>query len=160
MTPTRETVGAFTVAGIATRTNNRDERDPAQARLGTLWQRFFAEGIAQQVRPGEPQPRVMGVYSGYASDQDGDFDVLAGVALDGTPVAPGFTQVAVPAGEYLVFRRQGTLPQAVIDTWIDIWHYFQQQQPQQQPPVRRRFAVDFEAYEGPDRVAVYIGVLG
>ena len=60
----------------------------------------------------------------------------------------------------LVFRRQGTLPQAVIDTWIDIWHYFQQQQPQQKPPVRRRFAVDFEAYEGPDRVAVYIGVLG
>lgn len=158
MTPTLETFGAFTVAGITTRTCNRQERDPAQARIGPLWQRFAAEGVAQRLQqPGLAPPRVMGVYSRYASDHDGEFDVLAGVALDGPGpgAAPGVERVQVPAGLYLVFRRQGALPQAVIDTWGAVWAHFGQH-----PVPRRRFDVDFEAYECPDQVAVCIGVQG
>ena len=34
---------AFSVAGLTTRTCNRDERNPQSARIGKLWDQFFDE---------------------------------------------------------------------------------------------------------------------
>ncbi|PTT26929.1 effector binding domain-containing protein, partial [Pseudomonas sp. HMWF021] len=54
---------------------------------------------------------------------------------------------------YLVFEAQGPLPDAVISTWGRIWEFFEQN-----PQIQRRYATDYEAYTGPESVAVYIGV--
>jgi len=35
-------VESFTVVGFKTRTQNQDERTPATAKIGPLWQRFFS----------------------------------------------------------------------------------------------------------------------
>ena len=80
--------------------------------------------------------------------------LLAVADPDGAQAVPGASRVDIQAGDYLVFTGQGDMPQMVIDTWVRIWHYFAEN-----PQVQRRFGTDFEAYEGPDQVAIHIGVL-
>ena len=153
-TPARTAVAAFHVVGLTVRTCNRDEMDPATARIGALWDRFFSQSWERTLPGRGEEGRIFGVYSGYESDEHGAFDVTAGVAVP-PPVAPvpGAVQIAVQAGDYLVFHRHGTMPQMVIDAWGEVWRYFAAY-----PQLPRRFGTDFELYEGPDRVAIHIGI--
>jgi len=153
-TPTPLRIPAFSVAGIAVRTRNSEEMNPAVARLGGLWNRFFSQSWERTLPGRGEEGRIFGVYSGYESDEHGAFDVTAGVAVP-PPVAPvpRAVQIAVQAGDYLVFHGHGTMPQMVIDAWGEVWRYFAAH-----PQVPRRFGTDFELYEGPDRVAIHIGI--
>lgn len=155
--PTPTQIPAFSVTGIAVRTRNSEEMNPASARIGGLWERFFSQSWERQLPGRGADGRLFGVYSGYESNEQGAFDVTAGVALsapDAAPPAEGVHRVDIEAGRYLVFTGEGAMPQMVIDTWARIWRYFAEN-----PQAQRRFATDFEAYEGPDRVAIHIGVL-
>ena len=159
-TPTSIQVPAFSVAGIRVRTRNSEEMDPAIARLGDLWGRFFSQSWERKLPArDEADDRIFGVYSAYESDEHGAFDVTAGVAVAapqpvGGESVPGASCVDIEPGDYLVFRGEGEMPQMVIDTWQRIWRYFADN-----PRVQRRFGTDFEAYEGPDKVAIHIGVV-
>lgn len=148
MEPTRQYQEAFRVAGITVRTTNRDESIPATARIGALWGRFFGEQTYASTPHRTTDTRVFGAYSAYESDANGAFDLTAGVA-----VSDGEGSIAIEAGNYLVFSGQGEMPHMVIATWQRIWQYFEAR-----PDVVRSYRSDFEAYEGPDKVAVYIGV--
>lgn len=148
MEPTRQHQRAFRVAGIAVRTTNRDEASPDNARIGALWNRFFSEQTAASTLQRTHDERIFGVYSGYASDAHGAFDLTAGVAVSG-----GADSVAIEAGDYLVFSAQGPMPQVVIATWQRIWQYFEAH-----PEIVRSYRSDFETYEGPDKVSIHIGV--
>ena len=148
MEPTRQHHDAFRVAGLTARTTNREENDPATARIGALWGRFFGEQTYESTPRRTGDSRIFGVYSAYESNAHGAFDVTVGVAVSG-----GESSVAVEAGDYLVFTGQGEMPQMVITTWQRIWQYFEAH-----PTIARRYRSDFEAYEGPDKVAIYIGV--
>jgi len=149
MEPVRRHHGAFHVAGLTARTTNREENDPATTRIDALWDRFFAEETYRWTPHRTSDARIFGVYSGYESDADGAFDVTVGVAVSD---AAG-EAAAIEAGDYLVFAGQGEMPHMVIDTWQRIWQYFEAH-----PTITRRYRSDFEAYEGPDKVAIHIGV--
>ncbi len=148
MEPLRLHHEAFHVAGLTVRTTNHDESDRATARLGKLWGRFFDEETYASTPHRSGDKRIFGVYSNYESDAQGAFDVTAGVA-----VAPGAGCVAIEAGEYLVFSARGPMPQLVIGAWQRIWQYFEAH-----PEIVRRYRSDFEAYDGPDAVAIHIGI--
>ena len=148
MEPIRRHHDAFQVAGLTVRTTNRDENDPASARIGTLWNRFFGEETYRSTPGRTGDARIFGAYSGYESDAHGAFDVTVGVAVAGSAGS-----VAIEAGDYLVFTCQGEMPQMVIAAWQRIWQYFEAH-----PEIARRYRSDFEAYEGPDKVAIHIGV--
>ncbi|AOG21542.1 GyrI-like domain-containing protein [Acidovorax sp. RAC01] len=153
--PTLEQVAPFHVAGLSVRTCNSDEMNPATARLGDLWGRFFNQSWERSVPGRGDDGRVFGVYSAYEFNQHGAFDVTAGVATSpARALAAGVAQVTVQGGPYLVFRCEGTMPQMVIDGWVRVWQHFAAA-----PAHRRRFGTDFEQYEGLDQVAIYIGVL-
>jgi predicted transcriptional regulator YdeE len=140
------------LAGITTRTTNADELAPATAKIAPLWQRFFSERVAQSVADYTPQSALYGVYSAYASDAQGAFDL--GAAVRASVVPPGLDALTVPAGVYLVFEAQGPMPATAIMLWAAVWQYFQG------PPAHpRRYASDFEEYTGEGRIAIYIGVL-
>ena len=154
--PTAVRIPAFSVAGIAVRTSNTEEMNPAIARLGALWGRFFSESWERKLPSRGDDGRIYGVYSNYESNEHGAFDVTAGVAVADAVAAqavPGAVRIDIEAGDYLVFTGQGDMPQMVIDTWIRIWGYFGSN-----PQVQRRFGTDFEAYEGPEKVSIHIGV--
>ncbi|CAN7217351.1 GyrI-like domain-containing protein [Acidovorax sp. LjRoot66] len=154
MPPVSEKIPAFRVAGIAVRTRNSDEMNPETSRIGGLWDRFFSESWEHKLpRPGA-DGRIFGVYSAYESNEQGAFDVLAGVAApEDAQVVGGASTIAIEAGDYLVFHGQGSMPQMVIDAWGEVWRYFGEN-----PQIQRRFTTDFEAYAGPDRVAIHIGI--
>ncbi|KRB30529.1 GyrI-like domain-containing protein [Acidovorax sp. Root70] len=155
--PTCIQIPAFSVAGISVRTRNSEEMNPAIARLGGLWNRFFSQSWERLLPSRGDDGRIFGVYSAYESDEHGAFDVTAGVAVAEPNLAqavPGAHRVDIEACDYLVFTGEGEMPQMVIDTWMRIWHYFADN-----PQVQRRFGTDFEAYEGPDKVAIHVGVV-
>ena len=66
-TPTRTAVAAFHVVGLTERTCNRDEMDPATARIGALWDRFFSQSWERTLPGRGEEGRIFGVYSGYVS---------------------------------------------------------------------------------------------
>jgi predicted transcriptional regulator YdeE len=146
-----KTVEAFSVMGFQARTTNAAEQNPQTGKIGGLWQQFFGSPLFQ------PTAGVVGVYSQYESDAMGAFDVTAGAPSDAIALgtAPANTQtVRIQAGQYLVFRGKGAMPQAVIDAWGQIWQHFGQPR----TDVARVYQTDFEQYIGADEVAIHIGV--
>jgi predicted transcriptional regulator YdeE len=148
MNPIRQRHDAFHVAGLTVRTTNRDESASSTGRLAALWGQFFDQEIYASTPHRHADKRLFGVYSAYESDAHGAFDVTAGVA-----VVEGAGSVGIEAGDYLVFTARGEMPRLVIDAWQHIWQYFEAH-----PEIVRRYRSDFEAYDGPDAVAIHIGV--
>lgn len=150
------------VKGISVRTNNADEMNPDQAKIGKLWQQFDQQ-VPVDYQHGE---RVYGIYSDYESDASGEFTVLAGYVPNDPSTAVSHSlgshsacseleQVTIPSGNYLVFHGEGDMPQVVIDTWMKVWDYFSQPDASHQ----RAFTVDFEFYRSEREVEIHIAIL-
>ncbi len=79
----------------------------------------------------------------------GAFDVTAGVAASADHQAfrapPRWTLKPAPTW---CLKREGQMPQLVIDAWGTVWRYFADH-----PQVQRRFGTDFKAYSGPYHVS-------
>lgn len=151
MTPTLVHIDSFIVTGIKTRTSNDNEMIPAQAKLPILWGSFINQNISSKIANKVKQSPIYGVYTNYASDYRGDFDVVAGVKT-ARIIKDDFSSVEIKGGNYLVFEGKGEMPQIVVNTWLNIWNYFNEPQ-----SVSRLYTTDFEVY-GKDSVAIYIAV--
>jgi predicted transcriptional regulator YdeE len=145
-------VTPFTVAGISVRTVNREEFNPASAKLPTLWQKFYGLSLATEIPAQVPGSKVYGVYSQYESDVSGFYTVTAGMSVNAMP-SLDYQSTDVEGGQYLVFVTKGEMPKAVIDTWIRVWHFFEIN-----TNVQRAYRTDFEEYRGANEIAVYIGI--
>ncbi len=144
-----------TIAGLATRTTNQAEGDPNTGLIGPLYQRFFSENISQQLIDGDLTSRYA-VYTNYASDHQGEYDLIVGHAVSGKqPVADGLIQVAIPAQRYLRWQATIAQPSDVFGLWVQVWEYFSQPQSEQ-----RSYTADFEYYDGaqPDQVEIWIAI--
>lgn len=139
----------FTVTGIKTRTNNKNEISGSQAKIGELWQQFY-EKIADKLTE---KSSVYGVYSGYESDHKGDFDVIV-AANELSVEQPELHQIEVQEGDYLVFSANGKMPEVVIELWNNIWQYFESENCQHV----RAFTTDFEFYKSPAEIEIYIAI--
>jgi len=146
--PQLRRLGAFNVAGVTARTTHRDESDPGAAQIGALWERFFEERVYEKTPHRMNDMRLFGVYSACEEDARETFDITTGVAVSDGPSA-----VRIEGGDYLVFTGQGEMPQMVLAVWKAIWQYFEEH-----PEIKRRYRSDFEAYSGPEQVAIHIGV--
>jgi predicted transcriptional regulator YdeE len=155
MQPKLVEVRAFTVAGITVRTRNADESDGDRAKLPAHWGRFFKDRVAERVDDRIPESPIFGVYSRYESDRHGLYDLTAGVGVASSAShAPRVDYVDVHGGRYLVFEAHGPLPDAVIDGWKAVWNWFDAS-----TEYKRAYTTDFEAYRGPDDVAIHIAVV-
>jgi len=138
-----------TITGLKTRTKNEDEMNPSTQKIAPLWQNFF-----EKIMPtlGETPPPLYGVYFNYESDAHGEFDVLVGTEeLEKVEDTPSIT---LEEGKYLCFKAKGELPQAIIETWGEIWAYFSNEKCQE----KRAYKTDFEKYISQDEAEIYIGV--
>jgi predicted transcriptional regulator YdeE len=142
--PTLKYVESFTVTGLSTETKNTDEFKEQTAKLPSLWQQFFSSDLAINAN-------IFEVYSDYESDANGLYTVTIGV-VDGCEQTQ-FDSIKIQAGNYLVFQGAGPMPSTVVETWKNIWDYFEAESAYQ-----RCFISDFEAYSGSDKVAIYIGI--
>jgi predicted transcriptional regulator YdeE len=152
LSPERVTLAAPRhIAGIAARTSNARESDPATAALPGLWTRFAA-GPAPASGPPAP---VYGVYTEYETDVHGAYTAVVG--REGAPARPTERAVTIPAGIYLVFSSAGEVPAAVISGWQQVWAYFARPD-----APARAYTADFEYYDPahPSMVRIHIAVGG
>ena len=135
-----------TISGLQTRTQNTDEMNTETQKIAPLWGKFYAE-LMPTLKEGTA---LYGVYTNYESDADGMFDVLVGSEQEGE----GLVSVTLEAGKYLKFSAKGEMPQAIIDTWKQVWAYFED------PSIdeRRAYETDFEHYISMNEAEIYIGV--
>ncbi|MFL5759047.1 MAG: GyrI-like domain-containing protein [Thermomicrobiales bacterium] len=116
---------AIHVVGIATRTTNDLERDPATASIGQLWQRFYREGVGDQIPDRVEPSAILGVYTDYESDHTGAYTLMLGFEVESLNEIPdGLRGITIPAADYAVFPVTGSMPDALIGKWIQIWSHF------------------------------------
>lgn len=140
------------IQGICIRTQNSAEQDPSTAKIGDLWTDF-----GKTVGPHMTEQMVYGVYHDYASNDQGAFNVTAGVFQSpelSASAIPNLTEVELQAGRYMVFSNRGEMPQRVIETWQEIWTYFNAEG----CPYQRAYVTDFEHYTSQQTVDIYIGI--
>ena len=137
------------IIGLKTRTKNEDEMNPKVAKIGALWQNFF-ENIIPTL--GETPPPLYGVYTNYESDAHGEFDVLVGA--ENVELTDDREMVVLEEETYLCFESKGEMPQAVIETWGEIWAYFSDEKCKE----KRAYGTDFELYLSQNEAEIYIGV--
>ena len=136
------------VIGLQVRTKNRDEMNVETEKIAPLWGKFYAEIIPTL----KEDATVYGVYHNYESDATGEFDVLVGA--DVMEMTGEMKEVTLEEGKYLMFPVKGELPQAIIETWANVWAYFEDDSIDE----RRSFTTDFEKHISADEVEIYIGV--
>ena len=142
--PTMKQVENFTVTGFSVRTQNSDEYNEKPAKLPSLWQQFYTSELANNAN-------IFGVYSNYDSDANGPYTVTVGVKSNHEQTQ--LNSVTIQAGKYLVFQGTGPMPATVVETWKQVWAFFEANTEYQ-----RNFISDFEAYSDSDQVAIYIGL--
>jgi len=141
-------IQAKTIKGLQVRTTNSDEMNPDTQKIAPLWGRVFHEILPTLSK----DAMVYGVYDNYESDAHDTYDLLVGA--DVMEMTDEMRTVDIKEGKYLVFPVKGELPQAIIDTWQQIWAYFDD------PSIdeRRAYETDFEKYLSEDEVEIVIGV--
>ena len=142
------------VVGLATRTTNAAESDPALGKIPKLWGRFRNENWFDRLKHSGAFGPPVGVYSAYESDDTGSYQILVGreVPTPASP-APPLQLVSLPEARYLVFRRSGSLPQMVIAGWQDVWAYFAGKD-----AAARAYSFDFEIYPNATNVEIWVAV--
>jgi predicted transcriptional regulator YdeE len=161
LTPQIVSQESFQVVGISASTNNAKEAGP-DAIIGTLWQQFLSQGLLNKI-PDRVDQSITAVYTDYVSDANGQYTFVLGARIRPIPdpVLPeGMVIKTVPAGRYAVFTSErGPVAKVVVETWKQIWAYFQNPANGQ-----RAYRADFEVYDqrsadpNNTQVDIYVGV--
>jgi predicted transcriptional regulator YdeE len=133
---------SFYVAGYEIRTNNAREMS-GQGEIGKLWQKVMQENLVAQI-PNRTDSALIVVYSGYASDEKGDFNYLLGARVSSVDKLPaGMTYRKLEPGPYAIFiTDQGPLVELLQAEWKKIWTM-----PPEQMGGKRAFLTDYEVYD-------------
>ena len=116
--------------------------------IGEHWGRFMVGGVADEI-PGRTDDSIVAVYAEYEGDHTQPYTFFLGCpVVPGTEVPPGMVARDVPGGTYARFLAEGEQPQALMDTWQQIWG----------TPMTRSFTVDYEVHRPaePTRAEIYI----
>jgi predicted transcriptional regulator YdeE len=135
----------FYVVGITIRTTNAAEANPQTGVIGKQWQKFFQEGVLQQI-PNKLNYEIYSVYSDYAGDHNGEYSVTIGARVVAPPqqLPPGLVLKTVPAGDYAVITTdKGPVANVVIAAWKRVWDLEQQKQ----LGGTRAYKSDYEFYD-------------
>ncbi|UPH49859.1 GyrI-like domain-containing protein [Listeria innocua] len=93
----------------------------------------------------KPAGDIFAVYSNYASDFTGEYDLLVG-----TSDWDEEKSTVIEAGEYLVFTADNTSHKGVAEVWHEIWA--------RDSELQRAYKTDFEWYHTNGKIEVYISI--
>jgi predicted transcriptional regulator YdeE len=150
----------FSVIGIQVRTSNAKEMTGGDA-IPRQWDKFFKEGIADKI-PNKVDSTIYAVYTGYASDRDGEYDFVIGMKVSRlSSVPPGMVARKVPKGKYaVVASAKGPVSQVVPQAWQQVYRL----DDTKQLGGARAYKADFELYDQraqnpqDSQVDLYVGV--
>lgn len=136
------------ISGISITTNNKNEMNEKTAKIAGLWDEYESKNVYSATHDKANNSSMYGVYSNYESDLNGDYDVTVGVEVTKSKKA-----IVIEDEKYLVFKKEGELPQVVVDTWEEIWDYFENND-----EYKRKYSIDFEHYTKEDEIEIYISI--
>jgi predicted transcriptional regulator YdeE len=136
------------LAGISTVTNNENEMNEDTAKIALLWEEYFEKNVYASTFNKSSSDYMYGVYSEYKSDVTGEYKVTVGVEVTKPKNA-----IVIEDARYLVFTKKGELPDVVVETWEEIWDYFENNS-----EYERTFEIDFEKYISEDEIEIYISI--
>ncbi|MBC1550666.1 AraC family transcriptional regulator [Listeria sp. FSL L7-1434] len=93
----------------------------------------------------KPVGDIFAVYSNYASDYKGDYDLLVG-----TQGWDEENSAIIEAGAYLVFSVDNANHKGVEEAWQEIW--------ERDSELKRAYRTDFEWYHTNGKIEVYISI--
>jgi predicted transcriptional regulator YdeE len=151
---------AFTIVGIACRTNNAQEAADNGV-IAKQWDKFYKEGILDKV-PNKADLAIYVVYTDYASDKNGDYNYIIGAKVNDVSAVPlGMVAKTVSAGKYAVIASErGPIPKIIVEAWRQIWSL----EDQGRLGGKRAYKTDFEVYDQRARdpqdsqIDIYVGV--
>lgn len=135
--------------GISTTTNNENEKNEETQKIASLWEKYDEDNIFSKTLNKLSNTSFYGVYSNYVSDVNGDFDVTVAVEVTKNKNNP----IIIENKKYLVFKKEGELPEVAFEAWQEIWDYFENSS-----DYERAYGVDFEKYSKRDEVEIYISI--
>jgi len=125
---------AVILVGITCRTSNDPEAGPKD--IAKLWEQFFAENIVDQI-PNKASSEILALYCDYEGDYTKPYSVIIGCPVTSLENAPqNLVSKTVPSSSYALFSAIGEHPQALIETWGEIWG----------ADLNRSYSGDFEVY--------------
>jgi predicted transcriptional regulator YdeE len=122
---------------------------------------ILSEGIADKI-PSELDSTIYAVYTGYASDDNGEYDFIIGMKVSRvSDVPPGMVTKTVPKGRYaVVASARGSVAQVVPQAWRQVYSL----DDSKQLGGTRAYKADFELYDQrsqnpqDSQVDLYIGL--
>jgi len=135
--------------GISTRTNNENEKNKETQKIAALWEKYDVENIYSKTLNKANNTSFYGLYTNYESDVNGDYD--ATVAVEVTKSKNN--AMVIDNKKYLVFKKEGELPEVCTELWQEIWEYFANNN-----EYEREYAIDFEKYSKENLVEIYISI--
>ncbi|MDY3548940.1 GyrI-like domain-containing protein [Riemerella anatipestifer] len=126
----------FKVIGISTRTTNKDNKSKED--LGKLWGQFYAENIFEKI-PNKVSDEIFSIYTDYKSNYTEEYTTIIGVPVSTLNEIPnGLVGREFEVENFQKFLAKGEMPNAVMNTWIDIWNRDEE--------LNRKYTYDFEVY--------------
>lgn len=114
-----QTIQRFYVIGISVRTTN--ENGQAAKDIEALWGKFWGEEIQKQI-PNTVGDEIYAVYTDYETDFTGKYTTIVGLQVSSLENIPkGFVGITIETAEYQKFVSKGKMPEAVFNTWLEIW---------------------------------------
>ena len=152
MQPEKVTIQKKIIHGISVRTNNKDEQSQENGKIPNLWKEFFEKDLINNIKNQKESSPIFGIYSSYESDFNGEYNLTIGKEVVSEDTTLKYKEVSIENGEYLLFKNKGQMPNIVINTWQNIWKYFEDNN------IVRKYTTDFELYKSEDEIEIYIAV--
>ena len=131
-----EQLNPFKIIGIYVESTN--ENGQAAHDLGELWQKFYVENIPGKI-PDAIGDEVYSIYTDYETDYTGKYTAIIGLQVSSLEDIPeGLIGREFKGGTYTKFVAKGSMPNAVVDTWKEIWG--------KDNLLGRKYTADFEVY--------------
>ena len=135
--------------GIGVRTNNKNESNEETQKIAPLWAKYDEEHIYTKTLNKANNTSFYGLYLNYESDVNGDYDAM--VAVEVTKAKN--KAIVIENEKYLVFKKEGELPEVAFDLWTEVWEYFENNS-----EYERAYNIDFERYSKKDEVEIFISI--
>jgi len=112
-------INEFKVIGISIRTTNKNGQSAKD--IEAIWERFWNEKIQEQI-PNKINHNIYAVYTDYETDYNGAYTTIIGLPVNSFENIPeGFVGITIEKAEYQKFVSKGKMPEAVVNTWVEIW---------------------------------------
>lgn len=134
----------MTVRGLGCRTSNTAP-DMSQ-KIGGLWKSFFG-GVFQSIDK-KASPYTYGVYSNYATDFTGEYDMTVGCHVTEDSGSDSTVTTVIPEGKYAKFTLHGDAQKDIYAFWCRLWFM----------PLDRAYTADFEEYVSENDFNIYISI--